>query len=62
MLDPVLVEEGDSVLRPDPGVGQRLRDTARALVQLGPRERALALDDRGVARPTASVDAHDLSD
>ena len=62
MLDPVLVEEGDAVLRSDPGVRQRLPDTAGALVQLGPGERALAQDDRGVPGPVASVDAHDLSD
>jgi hypothetical protein len=35
---------------------------ARALVQLGPRERVLTLDDRGVYGPVASVDAHDLSE
>ena len=39
VLDAVLVEERDPVLRPDAGVGQRLRDTARPLVQLGPRQR-----------------------
>ena len=42
VLDPVLVQERDAVLRTDAGRGQAGRDTARPLVQVGPRLAAVA--------------------
>ena len=61
VLDAVLVEEGDAVLRPDAGGPQAGGHPPRPLVQLGPRDAAVAERQRPRRRASFALCARTMS-